>query len=58
MSKQEEVDYKEVLEAQIKELQKVQSQIIKATLMGQGKEMEACEVAKTIMALCVRASCY
>jgi hypothetical protein len=46
------MDYKSVLEEQIRELQKVQDSIVK---FPDGKENAACNVAKTISDLVVQA---
>jgi hypothetical protein len=46
------MDYKSVIEEQIRDLQKVQDSIVK---FPDGKEIEACKVAETISCLIVHA---
>jgi len=46
------MDYKSVIEEQIRELQKVQDSIVK---FSDGKESAACNVAKTISDLVIHA---
>ena len=47
------MDYKSVIEEQIRELQKVQDGIMKRVV---GNEDEACKVAETIAELCEKAN--